>query len=322
VYNAPNDETGQTTLAEYTKIANDDSAAAVSSSWGECESVLGASLAKAEDVVFEQMATQGQSMFASAGDNGAFDCGSTPQTLAVDDPESQPWVTSVGGTSWQNDNPGTNAHPAYRAGVESVWNVDSLCNESADEGGDTGLDWCTTTGAGGGGSSSFWGRPWYQRGPGVNNPFTTVGNGTTQCAFAAKGQHCREVPDVSANADQYTPYAEYCTGTAKTANSVCATFSSSQPSPGWFGIGGTSLSSPLWSGIAADRDSYQGHRSGNFNPMVYRLLQTDPGLYFHDITGAGQHTLNNGFFPTTPGYDEATGVGTPRMSPLIIRKAA
>ena len=155
----------------------------------------------------------------------------------------------------------------------------------------------------------------------MNNPYTTVGNGTTQCAFAAKGTHCREVPDVSANADEYTPYAEYCTGTAKTANSVCATFSGSQPSPGWFGIGGTSLSSPLWSGIAADRDSFQGHRSGNFNPMVYRLLQTDPGLYFHDITGAGQTTLNNGFFPTTPGYDEATGVGTPRMSPLIIRTA-
>ena len=142
VYNAPNDETGQTELAEYTKIANDDSAASVSSSWGECESEEGASMAKAEDIAFEQMATQGQSMFASAGDNGAFDCGTTPQTLAVDDPESQPWVTSVGGTSWQTDNPGTNTHPAYKAGVESVWNVDSLCNESADEGGDTGLDWC------------------------------------------------------------------------------------------------------------------------------------------------------------------------------------
>jgi subtilase family serine protease len=321
VYNAPNDETGQTELAEYTKIANDDSASAVSSSWGECESELGSAMAKAEDVAFEQMATQGQSMFASAGDDGAFDCGTTPQTLAVDDPESQPWVTSVGGTSLQTDNPGTNAHPAYPTGVESVWNVDSLCNEDADEGGDTGLFWCNTTGAGGGGSSSFWGRPWYQEGPGVNNSFTTVGNGTTQCAFAAKGTPCREVPDVSANADQYTPYAEYCTGSSKTPNSVCATFSGSQPTPGWFGIGGTSLSSPLWSGIAADRDSYQGHRSGNFNPMLYRLLQTYPRLYFHDITGAGQTTLNNGFFPTTPGYDEATGIGTPRMSPLIIRKA-
>ena len=321
VYNAPNDETGQTELAEYTKIANDDSAASVSSSWGECESEEGAAMAKAENIVFEQMATQGQSMFASAGDDGAFDCGTTPQTLAVDDPESQPWVTSVGGTSWQTDNPGTNTHPAYKAGVESVWNVDSLCNDSADEGGDTGLDWCDTTGAGGGGSSSFWGRPWYQAGPGVNNSFVTTGNGTTQCAFATKGTRCRQVPDISANADQYTPYAEYCTGNSKTPNSVCGTFSSSQPTPGWFGIGGTSLSSPLWSGIAADRDSFQGHRSGNFNPMVYRLLRTNPGLYFHDITGAGQTTLNNGNFPTTPGYDEATGIGSPRMSPLIIRKA-
>ena len=321
VYNAPNDETGQTELAEYTKIANDDSAASVSSSWGECESEEGAAMAKAEDIAFEQMATQGQSMFASAGDDGAFDCGTTPQTLAVDDPESQPWVTSVGGTSWQTDNPGTNTHPAYKAGVESVWNVDSLCNESADEGGDTGLDWCDSTGAGGGGSSSFWGRPWYQAGPGVINSFVTTGNGTTQCAFATKGTRCRQVPDISANADQYTPYAEYCTGNSKTPGSVCGTFSSSQPTPGWFGIGGTSLSSPLWSGIAADRDSFQGHRSGNFNPMVYRLLQTDPSLYFHDITGAGQTTLNNGFFPTTPGYDEATGIGSPRMSPLIIRTA-
>ncbi len=321
VYNAPNDETGQTELAEYTRIANDDSASSVSSSWGECESELGAAMAKAEDVVFEQMATQGQSMFALAGDNGAFDCGTTPQTLAVDDPESQPWVTSVGCTSLQTDNPGTTAHPAYPAGVESVWNVDSLCDESTDEGGDTGLFWCNTTGAGGGGSSSFWGRPWYQAGPGVNNAFTTLGNGTTQCAFAAAGTPCRDVPDVSANADEFTPYAEYCTGSSETPNSLCATFSASEPAPGWFGIGGTSLSSPLWSGIAADRDSYQGHRSGNFNPMLYRLLQAGPGLYFHDITGGGQTTLNNGFFPTTPGYDEATGIGTPRMSPLIIRKA-
>jgi subtilase family serine protease len=320
VYNAPNDETGQTELAEYARIANDDSAAAVSSSWGGCESELGASMAQAENVVFEQMAAQGQSMFASAGDDGAFDCGTTPQTLAVADPEAQPWVTSVGGTSLQADNPGTKPHPAYPTGVESVWNVDMLCNERSDEGGDTGLFWCDVTGAGGGGSSSFWGRPFYQRGPGVNNPFTTFGNGTTQCAFARKGTPCREVPDVSANADQFTPYAEFCTGSGATPNSICATFSGSTPVPGWFGIGGTSLSSPLWAGIAADRDSYQGHRSGNFNPMLYLLYQTDPGRYFHDITGIGQTTSTNGFFPTTPGYDEATGIGTPRMAALITAK--
>ena len=87
--------------------------------------------------------------------------------------------------------------------------------------------------------------------------------------------------------------------------------------PGWFGIGGTSLSSPLWSGIIADRDSFQGHRSGNVNPLLYTLYNIAPQLYFHDITGAGQTTNNNGVFPTTPGYDLATGIGTPKMAALI-----
>jgi subtilase family serine protease len=321
VYNAPNDETGQTSLDEYTKIANADAASAVSSSWGECEEALGAPMARAENVVFEQMAAQGQSMFASAGDDGAFDCedvtGST--IVNVDDPEAQPWVTSVGGTSWESDNPGTNLHPAYPKGVESVWNPDGLCNTSANEGGQSGLVWCNTTGAGGGGSSQFWGRPFYQQGPGITNRYTTHANSTTHCVFAASGTPCREVPDISANADQFTPYAEFCTGNANTPNSVCGTFSDSQPVPGWFGIGGTSLSSPLWSGIAADRDSYQGHRSGNFNPLLYLLYNVDPGRYFHDITGIGQSTNNNGLFPTTPGYDLATGIGTPKMAALITK---
>src|SRR5580658_4696121 len=283
VYNAPNDETGQTTLDEYTRIAADDSASAVSSSWGECENDLGSALAQAENVVFEQMAAQGQSMFASAGDDGAFDCLDTDGTsvVNVDDPEAQPWVTSVGGTSFEDFNPGTTAQPSYPAGnVETVWNVGNLCNTDVTENGATGLFWCDNTGAGGGGSSQFWGRPSYQRGPGVNNTHTTHANGTTHCALATTGTPCREVPDISANADQFTPYAEYCTGNAHTPNSVCGTFSGSQPVPGWFGIGGTSLSSPLWSGIAADLDGYAGGRAGNLNPLLYSLFNgPNPGRY-------------------------------------------
>ncbi len=232
-------------------------------------------------------------------------------------------MTSVGGTSLESDNPGMNPSPPYPAnGVETVWNVDNLCNTSADEGGEPGLFWCGVDGpgAGGGGSSQFWGRPFYQAGPGVNNPFSTTGNGTTQCSFAATGTPCREVPDISANADEWTPYAEYCTGNAHTPGSSCGQFSGSFNPPGWFGIGGTSLSSPLWSAIIADRDSYQGARSGNINPLLYLLLNLDPGRYFHDITGIGPNqaaATNNGLFPTTPGYDEATGIGTPKMAPLI-----
>jgi subtilase family serine protease len=143
------------------------------------------------------------------------------------------------------------------------------------------------------------------------------GNGTTNCALAAKGTPCREVPDISANADAYTPYAEYCTGSAATAFSTCATFSSGQTPPGWFGIGGTSLSSPLWSAIIANRVGFWNHRVGNANPLLYQMYNIGYQQYFNDITGVRQSTNNNGLFPTRPGYDQATGIGTPKMAPLI-----
>ena len=322
VYNAPNDSTGQTVLDEYTAIANADAADAISSSWGVCENDMTPAYAQAENVIFEQMAAQGQSMFGAAGDTGAFECIRSDGTTIVNvhDPPSQPWVTSVGGTSLATDNPGTNPHPSYPTGVETVWNIDDLCSDAPASpalGNQTGFFWCATAGAGGGGSSQYWGRPSYQYGPGITNPYTTYGNGTTQCSLAKVGTPCREVPDISANADEYTGYAEYCTGNANTPYSVCATFSDSEAVPGWFGIGGTSLSSPLWSGIIADRDSYQGRRNGNINPLLYLLYNLSPSVYFHDITGIGQTTNNNGLFPTTPGYDLATGIGTPKMAALI-----
>ncbi len=55
--------------------------------------------------------------------------------------------------------------------------------------------------------------------------------------------------------------------------------------------------------------------------MLYRLFQHDANLYFHDITGSGQAVTANGFFPTTPGYDEATGIGTPKIAALITTRS-
>jgi subtilase family serine protease len=233
------------------------------------------------------------------------------------DPPSQPWVTSVGGTSLETFNPNTNPNPSYPNGVETVWNVQNLCNAGSGVGGLIGFDWCDETGAGGGGNSQFWGRPIYQFGPGVNNPNTTYGNGTTNCSLAAKGKPCREVPDVSLNADEYTPYAEYCTGNSNTPFSTCGEFSQGQTPPGWFGIGGTSLASPFWSAIIANHDGLYHTRIGNANPLLYLLFNVDANGYFHDITGKGQAVNNNGLFPTTPGYDLSTGIGTPKMGAVI-----
>jgi kumamolisin len=316
VYNAPNDYTGQTELDEYTKIADDDTADVVSSSWGMCESDTPAGYAQAENIIFEQMALQGQSMFGAAGDTGAFACIRSDGTTIVNvlDPPSQPWVTSVGGTSLESFNPGANPNPRYPTGVETVWNVDNLCNTSSDEGNFPGTFWCAETGAGGGGNSQYWGRPIYQFGPGITNPYTTYGNGTTHCSLAAQGTPCREVPDVSANADEYTPYAEYCTGTDQT--SACAFYDAYFDSD-WFGIGGTSLSSPFWSAIIGDHDGLWHGRVGSANPLLYLLYNLDYHGYFNDITGIKQTTNNNGLFPTTPGYDLATGIGTPKMGGLI-----
>jgi subtilase family serine protease len=331
VYNAPNDFTGQTELDEYTAIANQDTADTVSSSWAVCENDVTSGYVQAENQVFEQMALQGQSLFGAEGDSGAFSCIRSDGTtvLNVLDPPSQPWMTSVGGTSLESYNPGTRPNPGPPpSGTETVWNVDNLCNSagpSPANGGDPGFFWCAATGATGGGFSQWWGRPFYQSGPGVSNPAfpsaagTPNANGITECALASAGSPCREDPDVSAMADEYNGYAEYCTANASTPFSQCG-FSAGQLVPGWFGIGGTSLSSPLWAAIIADRDGYQHFRTGNINPLVYLLFNLDPHRYFNDITGIGprqQAATNNGLYPTAPGYDMATGVGTPKMSALI-----
>jgi subtilase family serine protease len=120
------------------------------------------------------MALQGQSVFSSTGDFSAFNCLPSTQP-GILDPGAQPWVTGVGGTSLEHDNPGSRQHPAYPRDAETVLNPDNLCNTSAGEGGHSGLFWCSQTGAGGGGSSRFWGMPFYQSGPGVISKHTSYG---------------------------------------------------------------------------------------------------------------------------------------------------
>jgi subtilase family serine protease len=138
---------------------------------------------------------------------------------------------------------------------------------------------------GGGGISSTFKMPSWQTGPGVQNQYS---NGN------------REVPDVSADADPATGYAVYCTVSA----AGC-------PSSGWIVVGGTSAAAPLWAGSTALINQYlqqQGKsREGFANPALYGLENAQqPYTPFHDITSG-----NNLYYPATPGYDEATGWGSP-----------
>lgn len=138
VYEGPNDS-GNGPNDLLSRIASDDKAMVVSTSWGICESLdPDPNGVGWENTVFQQMAAQGQTMVAASGDNGTADCydgsnvGPTPQ---VDDPASQPDVTGVGATSLGSLSP-------LR---QSTWSSNSLAG-----------------GATGGGYSTIWPRPSWQ----------------------------------------------------------------------------------------------------------------------------------------------------------------
>jgi subtilase family serine protease len=174
VYEAPN--TGQGIINCYQKIATNNSESQVSSSWGNSENNFTASFMKnSEAPIFQQMAAQGQSVYAAAGDNGAYDDGNNPTTLLVDDPASQPWVVGVGGTKLTADT----TTGAYTS--ETSWaNFGTTPHEG-----------------GGGGISSVWSIPSFQSGLG------TAANGGSAAM--------RMVPDVSLDADPNTGYWIYVT---------------------------------------------------------------------------------------------------------------
>ncbi len=281
-YQAPN--TGKGVLDAYQRIATDDQAKAVSTSWGNCDPVVSASSVAAEAAIFAEMAAQGQSIFAATGDSGSEDCsgntnGSTG--LFTDDPASQPNVTGVGGTTLT----GLGAAPVG-APPETVW------NDAAVQGG-----------AGGGGISSNWAMPSYQSTggpPGVINAFSSG-----QPCHAATGA-CRELPDVTASADPYHGYVVYYTG-------------SETGRTGWQTVGGTSAAAPLWAAFAALANASTGCAAapvGFLNPALYQLAAksgyTGNGD-FNDITTGGNDYLGNhaGAYPATSAYDLASGLGSP-----------
>lgn len=124
-----------------------------------------------------------------------------------------------------------------------------------------------------------------------------------------KNISCFCTPDVSLNADPATGYSVYCTDPA---DSFCKTGEFGQP--GWIRLGGTSCAAPLWAAIAAlDVQHHGGKRLGLFNYILYPFDSTAGyASQFHDIT-----LQDNGYYPAKPGYDMATGLGTPDVYNLI-----
>jgi subtilase family serine protease len=315
VYEAPNTTFGG--LDEYTQIVDGDTDQVVTSSWAVCEQlaqVAEPGLQQAENLLFEQAAAQGQTVLSAAGDTGDDSCNeyrSVPppagqNLLSLLDPASQPYVVSVGGTTIDN---------ATQPPSEHVWN--------------DGADW------GGGGVSESWQMPSWQRSVALTSansddvsnaeslesatasdsaPLTTPTfcDGTLGIAGP-----CRETPDVSAQADEFTGSITIYGQSLGYGN----------PN-GWATIGGTSSASPIWASMLAltnassscSGDLINGVPDAGFaSPILYGIA-SDPAAYaasFNDITSGNNdlYGLDNGLvFPARTGYDMASGLGSPQLT--------
>jgi len=289
VYQSPN--TGQGFLHDVSKFVNSDTDRVLSVSWGGCELNDGAAFVKAFEPLFQQANAQGQTVFAAAGDNGSTDCftGNAEDTrLSVGAPASDPYVIGVGGSTLGHNR------------EQIAWNDSFL-----------GL------GAGGGGVSSVWCMPDYQHRtviPGVINAHSSK---RSSCASG----YAREVPDISGWAEPADGYSVFYNG-------------------GWvqFGIGGTSGAAPLWASIAALIDASRfcaayGSKGATLPQNLYNVVAAHHSYIYSSkpqavqdvtegadasaniVTGAGNDYTESGYtgglYPTTRGYDMASGLGTP-----------
>jgi subtilase family serine protease len=341
IYQAPN--TNQGFVDAFAAAFDANRADTVSVSWGEWEGFDGtdgeiyfengpvtnptngqqSTIYQALSDLFAQAAAQGQSMFASAGDYGAYDelnsLPSAPSTgqpysyngvLSVDDPAMQRYVTAAGGTTL----PGTQLYSNGRGGTitikvptEQAWSWEYLAPLCISQGlpGNCNLPIGT-----GGGVSYTVQRPFYQ--DFVPNMANTVPGQTldqlTPTFEALYGQPAnfpgRNVPDISSNADPQTGYVVYYTSSVSGAL-------------GEYIYGGTSFVDPELNGIASLFVQALHGRIGLLNPALYQIL-TSPAAYrgrnpaFRDITQG-----NNWYWKAGPGYDQATGVGVPDVANLL-----
>jgi kumamolisin len=137
-------------------------------------------------------------------------------------------------------------------------------------------------GATGGGFSVQFPEPSYQTSANIKPP---TGGG-------------RGMPDVSGDADPQTGYNVLVDGESLV-------------------IGGTSAVAPLWSGLIALLNQSLGKPVGFLQPQIYPFVPPSSSDAFHDITQG-----NNGAFSAGPGWDAATGLGSPSGQNLLAALSA
>lgn len=301
-----------------------DIAPVVSVSYGICESLMSTTALDQANALFEQAASQGQTIVAAAGDSGSTACAAyrssqgvttaQQQALSVVFPADSPYVTAVGGTQMADGTFAAGASP-YWASASNVDSTSSLLsyvpevvwNEGAAL---QGIE------AGGGGASAYFARPaWQSSAPGIS-----------------PGAY-RQLPDVALQSSIKSPGFLVCANDPTLTNSEGQTSSCADGLMGnnhqYTVAGGTSFAAPVLAGFVAILNQVEhATGQGNINPVLYSLAsnRTSYAAVFHDITSgtnacvAGLGTCaapGQSGYAATPGYDEATGLGSIDFGQLV-----
>ena len=280
VYEAPNGTDAQA-LDMYNRIASDDNASTVTTSWGSCELAIQSTdppYFANEKAIFDRMALQGQTVIAASGDSGSEDCFFFPDSvdnisatsLQVDDPGSQPNVLSAGGTSL----------PSASATSQTVYNTCQGISENL----------CANTvngsGAGGGGFSTYVSQPGYQSSLGIPNVH-------------------RAVPDLSYDSDPNTGVMVYFDGAWQAFG---GTSMAAPTNAGLFADTNQGCYNPL--GMVAPNLYAQGGVGNN------NFFDVTSGNNDYTDKNGGLYPATPPV--ATDGYDPATGLGTPIDNNLAI----
>jgi subtilase family serine protease len=285
----------------------------ISMSYGVCEVLSGAASNAAFKSAFQSAAAAGVSVFVSAGDNGSSSCardftngdsyaypgigvtgwGESVYNVSVGGTDFEDLYNSLEGglpqsTYWSSTNgptfgsalsyipevPWNDSCASYLIyhveGFSAPYGTSGFCNSTTGE-----ADFLSTVAAGGGPSGCA---------TGAGNPNYAYIEDTTCAGYAKPSWQTgifgnpkdgvRDIPDVALFAANgvWGHYIIICASDPLSGGVPCTGVPST-----WFGVGGTSASSPAMAAIQALVDEKHGIRAGNPNPTYYSIANSEFG---------------------------------------------
>jgi len=273
----------------------------MSISYGECETLNGASSNAAYNSVYQQAVAEGISVFVAAGDSGAAGCDNSAveatHGIVANAFASTPYNVAVGGTDFSDTYSGTNssywnsnntadfgsalsyipetpwndscagALLAQYLGYSTTYGAGSLCNDPI-----IGPLVETTVAGGGAPSRCATGTP--SSSGVVSGSCQGWPKPAWQVVLGNPSDGVRDTPDVSLFAADglWGHYYIFCWSDIANGGTAC----SGSPS-NWSGAGGTSFATPIMAGIQALVNQATASRQGNPNPTYYQFAASEYG---------------------------------------------